>query len=195
MAKKVVSMGRLYVMSAPSGAGKTSISNRLTQEERIKISISHTTRAPRANEQDGQAYFFVSKAEFILLRETGDFLEWADVYGNYYGTSRVWVEKQLALGNNVLLEIDCQGALQIRKLQPQAVMIFIAPPTMEILRQRLYGRSQEDEEILKRRLHAAEMEMEQQNHFDYVIINDTLEDAVAEVAAIIHQHSPEPLST
>ena len=191
--------GQLFVLSAPSGTGKTTIVARLRKAGVVGISVSYTTRPPRPDETSGEAYFFVSEGEFFQMREGGEFLEWAQVYGNYYGTSRAWVEKHLAKGENVLLEIDCQGAERIRELNTPAVMIFLSPPDFDTLRRRLVGRNDDvDEETLKRRLAAAEGEMAQQSRFDHVIINDDLERAVAEVAALIgstSSPSPSPTST
>lgn len=186
-AEQGTSRGRLFVVSAPSGAGKTSITAQLRQQGLVKVSISHTTRQPRGAEKNGEAYFFVSEEAFLAMRAAGRFLEWAEVYGHYYGTSADWVEQQVAAGATVLLEIDCQGALQVQRLRPQAVLIFIAPPDMQTLRRRLEGRRQDDAATVERRLAAAEQELRLQKRFDYVIINDALEDAVRQVAEVIRR--------
>lgn len=177
--------GGLFVLSAPSGAGKTTISRRLQQDGAICVSVSHTTRPPRPTEKNGESYFFVGRGEFEALRTADGFLEWADVYGNLYGTSAAWVNAQLAAGRNVLLEIDCQGARQVKAKRPETTAIFVAPPSMESLRQRLIARGEDEESVIARRLNAAAAEMAQQHYFDYVIINDDLETAVRRILAIV----------
>lgn len=177
--------GNLYVLSAPSGAGKTTISAALRQSGRVVVSVSHTTRAARRSETDGGSYFFVNREEFAKLRDAGEFLEWAEVYGNLYGTSGDWVDAQLSAGKDVLLEIDHQGAMRVKKARPQAVLLFVAPPSMEALRRRLQVRAEDGEETIERRMRAAEHEMSMQNDFDYVIINDNLNKAVARITKII----------
>lgn len=176
--------GRLFVLSAPSGAGKTTIAARLREAQVVSLSVSHTTRPPRPGEKSGESYFFVSEEEFFRMRDADIFLEWAEVYGNYYGTSRIWVEERLAQGENVLLEIDCQGAQRIRELNLPTVMIFLSPPDVETLRQRLIARNDVDEHTLKRRLAAAESEIAQKERFDHVIVNDQLERAVDEITSL-----------
>lgn len=179
--------GRLFVLSSPSGGGKTSIVSHLRNTGVVNVAISYTTRPPRRGEKNGEAYFFVDEAAFIRMRDNGDFLEWAEVYGNYYGTYRPWVEAEIAAGKNVLLEIDCQGAQQIRTLPLSSVTIFISPPSVEVLRERLLARSDDGTGALEQRLAAAESELAQQDNFDHVVINDRLEDAVNEVAALIRR--------
>lgn len=182
--------GQLFVLSAPSGTGKTSISSRLSAMGLVRVSVSHTTRSPRGSEKPDENYFFVSSDDFFAMRDAGVFLEWAEVYGYYYGTSRAWVEEQLAGGVNVLLEIDCQGARKIAD-EPQLapVSIFVCPPSQEHLRERLNNRRQDKPETIKRRLAAAEREIAQKKHFDYVIINDELTSAVNQAAEVIRRHS------
>lgn len=183
--ERAAGMGRLFVIAAPSGAGKTSIASRLAAEGLVDLSVSHTTRAPRGGEADGGAYFFVSEDEFARMRENGEFLECACVYGHWYGTSRAWVGERLAAGRHVLLEIDCQGAAQIRRLAPAAVLIFIAPPSLAALRERLRRRREDAPEVMARRLAAAEAEMAQRTKFDHVVVNDCLETAAAAAARIV----------
>lgn len=177
--------GRLFVISAPSGAGKTTITNRLRQTESLQVSISYTTRAPRDGEADGREYFFVGREEFFRIRDGGGFLEWAEVFGNYYGTSAEWVNKQSAAGENVLLEIDVQGARQIKGKMPESVLIFIRPPSAAALESRLRGRGNDSPAAVARRLAAAEAEMAHSAEFDHIVINDDLERAVGEIRAIL----------
>lgn len=177
--------GRLFVISAPSGTGKTTIVGRLRENSKLRVSISHTTRPPRGGETDGEEYFFVAPAEFIRLRDSGGFLEWAEVFGNFYGTGADWVQQCLAAKDDILLELDVQGARQIKRAMPDAVLIFIRPPSVAALAERLDKRGKDAPEVVARRLAAAEAEMAHANAFDYVIINDDLERAVAEARAII----------
>ena len=177
--------GRLFILSAPSGAGKTTVSRRLQAEGLARVSVSHTTRPPRPGEEDGREYFFVSRDEFARMRAAGIFLECAEVYGNLYGTSAEWVRGQLAGGRNVLLEIDSQGARQVKRAAPDAVSIFLRPPSVGALRQRLQSRGQDSPEVVARRLNSARDEIARQNEFDCVIINDNLEKALAEVRQIL----------
>lgn len=178
--------GNLYVVAAPSGAGKTTLVRLLLQRKPdIRLSISYTTRAARPGEENGRAYNFVSVQEFVAMRERGDFLEWAEVHGNFYGTSRLWIESRIAEGHDVLLEIDWQGARQVRSIFPEALGIFILPPDMETLSSRLAGRGTDDPEVIARRLAAAEEEMRHVGEFDYVIINDDLNQALEDLCAIV----------
>lgn len=179
--------GQLFVLSAPSGTGKTTITSRLQQAGLIKLSVSYTTRPPRSREKPGEHYIFISEDDFFKMRDGDEFLEWAQVYGHYYATSRQWVEAQLAAGENVLLEIDCQGARQVKDIEPRAQMIFVRPPDLNTLRRRLLGRRQDDEATVNRRMAVAEEEMAQEKYFDYVVVNDRLEDAIARVSAVISQ--------
>lgn len=176
--------GRLIVLSAPSGTGKSTIVGRLRDSGAVILSVSHTTRPPREGERHGEQYFFVTEDEFVGMRGRGDFLEWARVYGNLYGTSRDWVMRQLADGKKVLLEIDCQGARQVRGKIP-FTGIFVCPPSMDELRRRLQKRGAECADAINRRLAAAEAEMENRAEFDHVIINDDLDAAVRRIGDII----------
>lgn len=178
--------GNLFIVSAPSGAGKTSlVSALLTSNKQISLSISYTTRAPRPGETDGKEYHFVSREQFLQMAQQGDFLESAEVYGNLYGTSQPWIEKQLASGRDILLEIDWQGAAQVRKLMPHAISIFILPPSLAALEARLKGRGQDSEEVIARRLHAAQEDISHVAEFDYVIINDKLDEALRQLEAVV----------
>jgi guanylate kinase len=178
--------GLVFVVAAPSGAGKTSLVNALLkQDESIRLSVSFTTRAPRPGETHGREYHFVSREEFAAREAGGEFLETAEVHGNRYGTSRSWIEQQLADGHDVLLEIDWQGARQVRRHFPRAVGVFILPPSMEALHARLDQRGQDRPEVIERRLNAAREEMAHAPEFEYVIINDRFEQALAELAAIV----------
>lgn len=177
--------GNLYIVSAPSGAGKTSLVRALLEQDvSIRLSVSYTTRAARPGEEDGKHYHFVSRENFQQRLAHGDFLESAEVYGNYYGTSQSWVESQLQQGHDILLEIDWQGAQQVRKLMPQATSIFILPPSLETLRQRLSNRGQDSQEIIDRRMHTAQDEVSHAPEFDYVIINDDFNTALQDLLAI-----------
>ncbi|MEO1766343.1 guanylate kinase [Thiobacter aerophilum] len=178
--------GNVFVVSAPSGAGKTSLVRALLEADpQVKLSVSYTTRPPRPGEVDGVHYHFVSVERFLEMLNRGDFLESAQVYGNYYGTSQRWIEEQLAAGTDILLEIDWQGAQQIRRLMPQAVSIFILPPSLEALRARLNGRGQDPEEVIERRLAAAREDMSHVGEFDYVIINDDFATASLDLQAVV----------
>jgi len=178
--------GKLYVMAAPSGAGKTTLVRLLLDSEPgVHLSISYTTRGPRPGEADGREYHFVDVATFRAMMARGDFLEWAEVHGNFYGTSKVWIADHLAAGHDVLLEIDWQGAQQVRAVFPQAIGIFILPPSMEELTRRLTGRGTDSAEVVERRLAAAQAEMRHVGEFDYVIINDGLEQALDDLRAVV----------
>ena len=177
--------GNLYIVAAPSGAGKTTLVRRLLAEDSaIRLSISYTTRTPRTGEENGREYHFVDVATFKQMIAQGDFLEWAEVHGNFYGTSKSWISSEMAAGRDVLLEIDWQGAQQVRQHFPQAIGVFILPPSLEVLAQRLRGRGTDAEEVIARRLAAAGEEMRHVGEFDYVIINDDLEQALADLLAV-----------
>ena len=178
--------GSLFIVAAPSGAGKTSLVNALVaKHQNIKLSVSHTTRAARDGEVEGQDYFFVSQEKFAQMRDARDFLESATVFDNSYGTSSDAVMNQLNQGQDVILEIDWQGAEQVRKNHPDCTGIFILPPSKVALEQRLRGRGQDDDETIARRMRDAETEMSHYVEFDYLIINDDFELALAELEAII----------
>lgn len=178
--------GTLYVFSAPSGAGKTSLVKSLLQKTtHIRVSVSHTTRAPREGEVDGEDYNFVNLDSFQSLINQNAFLEHAQVFDNFYGTSQAWVEQELLEGRDVILEIDWQGANQIRKQIPETVSVFILPPSREALFNRLTGRGTDSEEIISRRMQDAENEMSHYGDFDYLIINDDFDVALDELRSIV----------
>ncbi|HEY2969240.1 MAG TPA: guanylate kinase [Casimicrobiaceae bacterium] len=178
--------GNLFVVAAPSGGGKTSLTRALLEREPgIRLSVSYTTRPPRAGELEGIDYHFVTADRFAALKSAGEFLEHARVHGNWYATSATWLKAQVDSGRDVLLEIDWQGALQVRKLVPESVHIFILPPSLSSLRERLVRRGQDNEETIARRLSAAREEMRHCVDFDYVIINQDFASAVADLDAIV----------
>ena len=178
--------GDLFVVVAPSGAGKTSLVNRLLEVERdIRLSVSYTTRAPREGEADGREYHFVAREAFESMIAAGDFLEHANVYGNYYGTSRRWIDAELAGEHDVLLEIDWQGAAQVRKLFPRMVGIFILPPSIGELRRRLTARGKDSAEVIERRMASAREEISHVLEFEYIIVNEQFDVAVADLQAVV----------
>lgn len=178
--------GTLYVISAPSGAGKTSlVAEMLRRDQRLGVSVSHTTRPMRTGEQDGVNYHFVSRTDFEAMITRSEFLEHADVFGNYYGTSQVWVKERLAEGQDVILEIDWQGAEQIRRLMPGCLGIFIVPPSPETLRERLTGRGTDEPSVVERRLKEAAEECRHAVEFDFLVVNDHFETALEELLAIV----------
>lgn len=179
-------VGCLFVISAPSGAGKTSLVKALVQSDLdLSLSISHTTRPPRSEEVNGRDYHFVNKDTFQQMLANGEFLENAEVYGNCYGTSQKWINETVASGQDILLEIDCQGAKQVRQIFPQSVGIFILPPSADALATRLKTRAQDNAAVIQMRLAAAREEISHISEFDYVIINNKLEDALSELICII----------
>lgn len=178
--------GTLFTVSAPSGAGKTSLVQALVNAEaNLQVSVSHTTRAMRPSEADGVNYHFCSREDFAAMLERGEFLEHANVYGNLYGTSQKFVEHELAKDHDVILEIDWQGAAQIKHLRPSTCSIFILPPSMEALRERLSGRGQDDEDTIEHRLAAAVSDMSHYVEADYVVINDVFDQALIDLRAIV----------
>jgi guanylate kinase len=180
------SSGTLFVVSAPSGAGKTTLVKLLLErDEQVRHSVSYTTRAPRPGEQDGREYHFIGIPDFNAMRDRGDFLEWAEVHGNFYGTSRVWLEERMRSGQDMLLEIDWQGAQQVRRLFPTAVTVFILPPSIAELERRLRNRGQDAEEVIERRVAAALGEMHHVGEFDFAIINNNLQTALDDLGAVV----------
>ena len=180
--------GSLFIVSAPSGAGKSSlVKAALADDKRLTLSVSHTTRSPRAGEVDGREYHFVDRRTFEAMLERGEFLESAEVHGNRYGTSQRWIEEARAKGLDIMLEIDWQGARQVRKAFPDAVSIFILPPppVLPELERRLRGRGQDAEEAIRRRLRDSREEISHVAEFDYVIINKQFEEARRDLAAIV----------
>ena len=178
--------GLLVVVSAPSGTGKTTLCHMLLKEfENMEFSVSYTTRPPRKGEVNGKDYFFVSKEEFERMVEEGDFLEWANVYGNLYGTSKSQVLRALNEGKDILLDIDVQGALQVKKNLPEAVLIFIMPPSFDELERRLRHRGTDSEEVIKRRLETAKEEIKKAVYYDYIVVNDVLEVAFDKLKSIV----------
>ena len=178
--------GILFIISSPSGGGKTSLVRALLEAEpEMRLSVSHTTRAARAGEVDGHDYHFVAPPVFERMLEAGEFLESAVIYGNRYGTSQKWIERERAEGHDVLLEIDWQGAQQVRRLMRQVVSIFILPPSPEVLESRLRGRGQDSEEIVTRRLAAARHEIAHVSEYEYVIINEDFNRAAQDLRSII----------
>ena len=179
--------GHLYTVSAPSGAGKTSLVTALVKSiAKVRVSVSHTTRPRRPGEEDGVNYHFIDRQQFQTMLEQQAFLEHAEVFGNSYGTSRQWVEQTLAGGDDVILEIDWQGARQVAQLIPQAVSIFILPPSLATLRQRLTQRGQDDRQVIDERMAEAVSEMSHYAQADYLVINDQFDSALADLQAILH---------
>ena len=178
--------GNLFIISAPSGAGKTSLVHALLNiNPQIDLSVSYTTRAPRAGEVNGKDYHFVSREAFVAMQMRGEFLESAEVYGNFYGTSQTWITQENAKGRDILLEIDWQGAEQVRRSFPRAISIFILPPSLDALRLRLTGRGTDHADVIARRLAAARVDVAHVAEFDYVIINDVLNEALRELNAVV----------
>ncbi|MFO1274070.1 MAG: guanylate kinase [Rubrivivax sp.] len=179
--------GNLFVVAAPSGAGKSSLVKALLElDSHLAVSVSHTTRAPRGQEQHGREYWFVDEPAFRAMIDRGEFFEWAQVHGNLYGTSRKAIEERLMRGEDVVLEIDWQGALQIKKLFAHAVLIFILPPSWDELQQRLQRRGEDGPETIARRMANAREEVAQARHFDFVIINSLFETALFDLKTVVH---------
>ena len=179
-------LGTLYVISAPSGAGKTSLVKALLEKtENIGVSVSHTTRKMREGEQDGLDYHFTEKSEFEKMVEASAFIEHAQVFDNFYGTATANIEAKLKKGEDVILEIDWQGAEQVRKQLPYSVNIFILPPSQAALEERLRGRGQDSDEIIARRMRDAKSETSHYSEYDYLVVNDDFEDALAELKSIV----------
>jgi guanylate kinase len=178
--------GTVFIVVAPSGAGKTSLVAALLEAEpAVGLSVSYTTRAAREGEIDGKHYHFIERSAFETMIANGDFLEFAEVYGNFYGTSSGWIRSRLAEGRDILLEIDWQGARQVRKAFPEAVGIFIVPPSIEELERRLRGRATDSEEVIARRLASARMEIDMLSEYDYTIVNDNFERARLDLISIV----------
>jgi len=194
--------GTLTIVSAPSGAGKTTLVHGvLERDTSISLSVSYTTRAPRTGEQDGREYNFIDISTFCALRDRGEFLEWAEVHGNYYATSKVWLKEQTDAGRDIMLEIDWQGAQQVRKAFPRAISVFVLPPSIEALESRLRSRGTDSDDVIARRLLAAKGEMRHVGEFEYVILNNELSCAIDDLAAVVkaarlryaNQHAKHPL--
>ncbi len=184
-----MNIGKLYIIAAPSGAGKTSLVKAMVKSTpHVRVSVSHTTRGIRPTEIDGVNYHFTTVNGFQKMLQDDVFLEHAEVFGNYYGTSRHWVREQLNKGEDVILEIDWQGAQQVRNLMPDAVSIFILPPSLEALRERLIGRATDDLAIIERRMSQAVSEMSHYGEFDYLVINDEFDLALRDLQTIIRSH-------
>ncbi|MBU3580175.1 guanylate kinase [Polynucleobacter sp. 73C-SIWE] len=178
--------GSMLMIVAPSGAGKSSLVDALLKDDPgLKLSLSTTTRAPRPGEVDGKNYRFVSKEEFIRERDQNLFLEWAEVHGHFYGTSKPWIESQMEAGSDVMLEIDWQGAQQIRQLIPSVQWIFIFPPSIAALEERLRKRGQDDEATIQRRLAAAHIELQHAHEADFIVVNDSFEQALMDLKHIL----------
>ena len=178
--------GNVLILSAPSGSGKTSLAHRvLPQLDNLRFSVSHTTRHRRRGEEEGKEYFFVTEERFEEMIRQDEFLEWANVYGNYYGTSRRFIEALLDEGVDVLLDIDIQGALKVRELIPAAVMVFVMPPSFDVLESRLRGRGLDDDAVIERRLQVAKDEIQYYREYDFVIINRDLAQSAEELKSVI----------
>jgi guanylate kinase len=178
--------GSMFLIVAPSGAGKSSlVAAVLESDSSLALSVSFTTRSPRPGEIEGVNYHFISESEFLSRKDQGDFLEWALVHGNYYGTSRSWIMEKMQYGQDVILEIDWQGAKQIQKIIPAAVWIFILPPTFKILEERLRSRGQDEENTIQRRINAAHDELIHMGEANYLVVNDLFQTAILELGQII----------
>jgi guanylate kinase len=182
----IATPGNLYIISAPSGAGKTSLVKALLQSEvDLSLSVSYTTRAPRPEEVDGRDYHFVNREGFEERLKQGEFLESAQVYGNFYGTSKTWINEALRASRDILLEIDSQGARQVREVFPASVSIFVLPPSLQVLEARLRNRAQDSLEVISQRLASARDEISHVGEYDYVILNDRLDRALEDLKCIV----------
>ncbi|SMC28559.1 guanylate kinase [Andreprevotia lacus DSM 23236] len=178
--------GNVFVVTAPSGAGKTTlVAALLAADQNVQLSISFTTRAPRAGEVNGKDYHFVERAQFESMINAGELLEHAEVYGNYYGTSQTWINQVIENGRDILLEIDWQGAQQVRRLFPDSIGLFVLPPSVDVLETRLRNRGKDSEEIIARRMAAAREEISHVDEFDYVIVNEHIDEAVRDIVSIV----------
>ncbi len=179
--------GNLFVVAAPSGAGKSSLVNALLElDSHLQVSVSHTTRQPRGQEMDGREYWFIDQPTFKAMAARGEFFEWAEVHGNLYGTSRNAIEQRMADGQDIVLEIDWQGARQIKQIFPQAVLIFILPPSWQELQHRLQRRGEDRPEVIEMRMANARIEVDQARHFDFVIVNALFETALFDLKTVVH---------
>ncbi len=182
----MVYTGSMLMVVAPSGTGKSSLVNALLEKDPdIGLSVSFTTRAPRPGEVNGREYNFLTEQEFLKRKDAGDFLEWANVHGNYYGTSKSWIESQMKNGKDVILEIDWQGARQVQQLIPQAIWIFILPPSIQTLEDRLRKRAQDDEATIQKRVAAAKDELAHVAEANYLVVNDNFEQALSDLNQVV----------
>ncbi|WP_108645411.1 guanylate kinase [Polynucleobacter rarus] len=178
--------GSMIMVVAPSGAGKSSlVAALMATDPALTLSISFTTRKPRPGETNGESYYFISETEFLQRKDSGDFLEWALVHGNYYGTSKSWILEKMQLGQDVILEIDWQGAQQIQRIVPQATWVFILPPSIAVLEDRLRRRGQDDEKTIEKRLAAAHAELSHLEEADYLVVNEVFDNALLELRHIV----------
>ena len=183
--------GNLLTVSAPSGAGKTSLVRALIERRpNLSVSVSHTTRPMRPGEVDGVNYHFISKEAFIAAQKSGEFFEWAEVFGHFYGTAKTEVASRRAAGNDVILEIDWQGARQVKSLVESAVSIFVLPPSTDALRERLTGRGQDEASVIERRMQSARDEIIHYNEADFVVLNDVFDEALSDLESIIYSQQP-----
>ncbi len=185
--------GNLYIVSAPSGSGKTTLLGQLISKfDDLIFSVSYTTRRPRGSERDGVEYFFVGRDAFLDMVQRGDFIEWAEVYGHLYGTSREFVEENLEAGRNVILDIDVQGMKRVQEQAPDAVKVFVLPPSYEELERRLKQRRLEDDETIRMRLAIAKTEIERYRDYDYIVVNDTIEESARVLESVIRAGAARP---
>ncbi|MBM3117305.1 guanylate kinase [Jeongeupia naejangsanensis] len=192
-----MTQGNILVVTAPSGAGKTTlVAALLAADANVQLSISFTSRAPRAGEVDGKDYRFVDRATFEAMIAAGELLEYAEVYGNYYGTSKAWINEARQSGRDILLEIDTQGAAQVRELFPDAIGLFVLPPSLDVLEQRLKNRGKDADDVIARRMAEARAEIGHAGEFDYLIVNEYIDEAVRDIVSIVRaERLREPLQT